>query len=155
MLGLHWGTWASLVGEHGLQSVWAHVARRLCSPTRDRSRVSCFGRQILNHRAIREVPHGFCHLMFLRVVHVVASISPIPLYGRVLCGLDSAALHPSFHCGHLHHFCFLSFMENAAITFAHKFFLDIRFYLSCMYTVDSWKHQFELCSSTYTCFFPQ
>ena len=46
----------------------------------------------------------------------------ITFYGRVICGTDSAMLHPSFHCGHLHHFYFLSFMKNVALTFAHKFF---------------------------------
>ena len=55
---------ASLVAEPGLQSVWASVVvahghvtlkHEGISWTRDRTHVPCIGRQILNHRATREV----------------------------------------------------------------------------------------------------
>ena len=57
----------SLVAAHGLLSCGMHVGSS--SLTRDRTHVPCFGRQILNHSATREVPllvefwmsvEGFC-----------------------------------------------------------------------------------------------
>ena len=51
--------------EHRLSSCGARALQHVgSSPTRDRSRVPCIGRQILNHCATREVPQtGFKNLL--------------------------------------------------------------------------------------------
>ena len=64
--------------------------------------------------------------------------------------MDSATLHPSFHCGHLHHFYFLSFMKNAAITFVHKFFFGHKILLllhiySWLLKIPVWTVRVHLC----------
>ena len=63
------GARASVVVAHGLQQLWRmglfapwHVGS---SWTRDRTRVPCIGRRILNHCATREVPLLFLWLFLL------------------------------------------------------------------------------------------
>ena len=58
-------SWASAVAAHGRSSCGTRAAQHVdSSRTRDGTRVSCIGRQILYHRATREAPQGVfksCH----------------------------------------------------------------------------------------------